>query len=302
MFRSSISCPSHPEAHLIEDSHAGDMICSVCALVVGDRVVDVGSEWRTFSDSASDPSRVGAAENPLLDNDLSTTIGRSTNGVEYHNRNGMSSTNRALMLAYRDINEIADRVGLPKTITDEAASFYKRIHEQKRLKSRPRVAVASACIYVACRLQSAARSFKELSSISGVQTRDIAKCYKHICRMLKTPSQELHVHVDSGDFMSRFCSNLSLSVEVQKIATHIAAMAKEKSITDGRNPTSIAAAAIYMASQLSDTKRSQREISEVAGCADSTIKHSYRLMLSRAAELIPIDSQFHSRIDQLPPS
>ena len=42
-------CPSHPEAHLVEDYRAGDMICSECGLVVGDRVIDVGSEWRTFS-------------------------------------------------------------------------------------------------------------------------------------------------------------------------------------------------------------------------------------------------------------
>lgn len=302
MSRSTISCPRHPEAVLIEDHRAGDMICSVCALVVGDRVVDVGSEWRTFSDSNNDPSRVGAAENPLLENDLSTTIGRSTTGTEYHNRNAMSSTNRTLLGAFRDINEIADRVGLPRTITDEAAGFFKRVHEQRRLRNRPRLAIASACIYIACRMQGAPRSFKELGSISGVQARDIAKCYKNIFKILDTPGQELSMHVDSADFMSRFCSNLGLPVEVQRVATHIAAVAREQSITDGRNPTSIAAAAIYMASQASDTKKSQKEISEVAGCAESTIKHSYRLMISRAADLIPSDSQFHSRIDQLPPA
>lgn len=301
MSRSTISCPRHPEAFLIEDHRAGDMICSVCALVVGDRVVDVGSEWRTFSDSNSDPSRVGAAENPLLENDLSTTIGRSTTGTEYHNRNAMSSTNRTLMGAFRDINEIADRVGLPRTITDEAASLFKQVHEQRRLRNRPRLAIVSACIYLACRIQSAPRSFKELSTISGVRAGDIAKCYKNILKIVETPRQELSMRVDSGDFMSRFCSNLGLPNEVQRVATHISAVAKEKSITDGRNPTSIAAAAIYMASQASDTKKSQREISEVAGCAESTIKHCYRLMIVRAAELIPSDSQFHTRIDQLPP-
>ena len=42
-------CPTHPDAHLVEDYRAGDMICSECGLVVGDRVIDVGSEWRTFS-------------------------------------------------------------------------------------------------------------------------------------------------------------------------------------------------------------------------------------------------------------
>lgn len=56
-----VVCYAHPDAPLIEDYRAGDMICSECGLVVGDRVIDVGSEWRTFSNEKSgvDPSRVG---------------------------------------------------------------------------------------------------------------------------------------------------------------------------------------------------------------------------------------------------
>lgn len=41
-------------------------------------MIDVGSEWRTFSNEKSgvDPSRVGGPENPLLNgSDLSTMIG-----------------------------------------------------------------------------------------------------------------------------------------------------------------------------------------------------------------------------------
>ena len=59
-----LHCKNHPDAPLIEDHHAGDMICSLCGLVVGDRVIDVGSEWRTFSNdkNSKDMSRVGAAE------------------------------------------------------------------------------------------------------------------------------------------------------------------------------------------------------------------------------------------------
>ena len=74
---SSLLCPIHPEAHLIEDHRAGDIICPECGLVVGDRLVDVGTEWRSFSNekSGTDPSRVGAPENPLLGSgDLSTSI------------------------------------------------------------------------------------------------------------------------------------------------------------------------------------------------------------------------------------
>lgn len=45
----------------------------------GDRVIDVGSEWRTFSNEKAnkDPSRVGDAQNPLLNGgDLTTMIGK----------------------------------------------------------------------------------------------------------------------------------------------------------------------------------------------------------------------------------
>ena len=74
-----VVCPHHPDANLIEDYHAGDMICPECGLVVGDRVIDVGSEWRTFSNENGgdhkDQSRVGAAEHWLLGSDLFTMIG-----------------------------------------------------------------------------------------------------------------------------------------------------------------------------------------------------------------------------------
>jgi len=98
-----VCCYAHPESPLIEDYRAGDMICSECGLVVGDRVIDVGSEWRTFSNEKSgvDPSRVGGPENPLLSGgDLSTIIGPGTGSAsfdafgapKYQNRRTMSSS------------------------------------------------------------------------------------------------------------------------------------------------------------------------------------------------------------------
>jgi len=43
-----VKCVYHPEAHLAEDYRAGDMICTECGLVVGDRVIDVGRYGRRF--------------------------------------------------------------------------------------------------------------------------------------------------------------------------------------------------------------------------------------------------------------
>lgn len=49
-------------------------------------VIDVGSEWRTFSNEKAgvDPSRVGGPENPLLSGgDLSTMIGPGTGSASF---------------------------------------------------------------------------------------------------------------------------------------------------------------------------------------------------------------------------
>lgn len=101
-------------------------------------MIDVGSEWRTFSNEKSgvDPSRVGGPENPLLSGgDLSTIIGPGRGdasfdsfGVsKYQNRRNISSTDRALINAFREINTMADRINLPKTIVDRANNLFKQV-------------------------------------------------------------------------------------------------------------------------------------------------------------------------------
>lgn len=49
---------SHPP-----DPRAGEIICRTCAVVIGERCIDDGAEWRTFVDDSSngraDPNRCG---------------------------------------------------------------------------------------------------------------------------------------------------------------------------------------------------------------------------------------------------
>ena len=62
--------------------------------------------------------------------------------------------------------------------------------------------------------------------------------------------------------MHRFCGTLSLNKDVQKAATCIAKKAVDLDIVPGRSPISVAAAAIYMASQVLKTQ----EIYQIGRC------------------------------------
>lgn len=105
----------------------------------------MGSEWRTFSNEKNgvDPSRVGGPENPLLNgSDLTTMIGPGRGdasfdsfGVSrYQNRRTMSSSDRALINAFKEINSMADRINLPRTIVDRANNLFKQVHDGRNLK------------------------------------------------------------------------------------------------------------------------------------------------------------------------
>ncbi|XP_018027884.1 transcription initiation factor IIB-like [Hyalella azteca] len=311
-----ICCPDHPDAMLIEDHRAGDQICSDCGLVVGDRVIDVGSEWRSFSNdkNSADPSRVGGPENPLLDGcDLSTIVGPSTSGpvygmagaglpadgaTAYRNRRTMSSSDRSLLNAFKEIANMGEKINLPRSLLDRANALFKDVHTTRALRGRSNDAIASACLYIACRQDGVPRTFKEIVAVSSINKKEIGRCFKLILKALET-SVDL---ITTNDFMFRFCSNLGLDNKVQKAATHIADTAGALDIVCGRSPVSVAAAAIYMATQASARPKTPAEIGEVLGVAEITIRQAYKLMIPRAKDLFPKDFVFHTSIEKLPAS
>lgn len=208
----------------------------------------------------------------------------------------MSSSDRALIAAFKEISTMADRINLPKTIVDRANNLFKQVHDGKNLKGRSNDAKASACLYIACRQEGVPRTFKEICAVSKISKKEIGRCFKLTLKALAT-SVDL---ITTEDFMSRFCSNLDLPNSVQRAATHIARRAVEMDIVPGRSPISVAAAAIYMASQASEHKKNQKEIGDIAGVADVTIRQAYKLMYPHAARLFHEDFKFATPIEMLP--
>ncbi|TPP48788.1 Transcription initiation factor TFIIB [Fasciola gigantica] len=304
---SKLSCKYHPHAVLIEDSHAGDMVCSMCGLVVADRVIDVGSEWRTFSNDANakDMCRVGATENPLLSgSDLSTMIsGTSLSDSRqvdeqgkplYRNRRNLSSADRVLTGAFREIGQMAEDLNLPKNI---AVSFHLLFENRYHVKIRAHCALVSRLLNLKMLLTNLVlHLFTEVCGVSRVSKKEIGKVFKKILKILETNVQSVTVE----DFMSRFCGNLNLNIAVQRVANEVAKRALNFNLVAGRSPVSVAAAAIYMAAYALGHRKEKREIGEVAGCAEATITCTYRAMHARASELFPEDVRLAIQPQELP--
>ena len=115
-----------------------------CGLVVEAHIIDERSEWRTFGDKdkeGDDPSRVGGAANPLLDDGgLGTVIGRlqGDGGASFAlNKMHMRQNGAARQLrgAFGGIAEMCSKLAQNESVKTGACQIYKDVR-----RARPRAA------------------------------------------------------------------------------------------------------------------------------------------------------------------
>ncbi|XP_073111535.1 transcription initiation factor IIB isoform X4 [Elaeis guineensis] len=216
-------CPDCKRStEVVFDHSAGDTVCSECGLVLEAHAIDETSEWRTFANESADndPVRVGGPSNPLLtDGGLSTVISKP-NGAQgdflssslgrWQNRG--SNPDRSLILAFRTIANMADRLGLVATIKDRANEIYKKVEDLKSIRGRNQDAILAACLYIACRQEDRPRTVKEICSVAnGATKKEIGRAKEYIVKQLEVEmgqSMEMGT-IHAGDFLEESYINCS---------------------------------------------------------------------------------------------
>lgn len=292
-------CPDcKKNTEVVFDHSAGDTVCYECGLVLEAHSIDETSEWRTFANESgdNDPVRVGGPTNPLLGDGGLTTVISKPNGVSgdflssslgrWQNRG--SNPDRSLIQAFKTIATMSDRLGLVATIKDRASEIYKKVEDLKSIRGRNQDAILAACLYIACRQEDRPRTVKEICSVAnGATKKEIGRAKEYIVKQLEGEmgkSMEMGT-IHAGDFLRRFCSHLGMTNQAVKAAQE--AVHKSEELDIRRSPISVAAAVIYMITQLSDDKKLLKDISLATGVAEGTIRNSYKDLYPYAARLIP---------------
>ncbi|KAJ2713301.1 transcription initiation factor IIB [Coemansia spiralis] len=278
--------------NIVEDFAAGDLVCGGCGLVLGDRIVDTRSEWRTFADTeGDDPSRVGDSANPHLDGDqLDTVISQGgANGISRNlnraqDRSAGKQGDHTLLQAYKEISVLCDAFDIPKTIVAITKQLYKKVFDGKMHRSKNNNAIIAVCILLACRQGEAPRTFKEICALTKVDRKEMTRTYRFL--KSKLGGDTTTTTTSSNDLIARFCSNLNLDQDTWRIARLLTEKAKDMEHISGKSPLSIASACIYMASHLVGDGRDTKAISRIAGVSESTIRTTYRILLGNRSELL----------------
>jgi transcription initiation factor TFIIB len=299
--------------YVIQDYVKGEMVCTHCGLVVGDRMIAEGSEWRTFSDGASaskaDPNRVGGPENALTEQfGLSTMVGQEDEGGvlgRYQNQTSLKPGQRALMTAFQKVRKLCGQLSLTQGIVDRAVELYTRVHATGEFKGRKVDAVVAAVVFIACRQASVPRTLKEISAVAEASKLDVGRCVAKIkkLKIYKKPTagaKEAKKQIqdnqapDSSAYMERYCSLLGLPMAITTAAEHIARRVAQENIAVGKTPATVAGACIYFAAQLypnekEKEKASCEQISKVIHMQPGTIRACYKLLLPHRTKLVPTE-------------
>ena len=290
-------CPECGSTDLIRDYEAGEIVCERCGYVVSTILFDTGPEWRAFDEEQREKrTRVGA---PLTwtihDKGLSTVIDWHDSDIygrklkpkqkariyrlrKWHRRSKVSgATERNLAYALSELTKVAYKLNLPKNVLETASVIYRQVVRKRLIRGRSIQGVAAASIYMACRQCNVIRTLEEVAKASNTSKKEGGRNYRFLLRNLNTKV----LPVNPNNYVSKFISQLSLSGNAESLAIKIIKIASELKLTSGRGPAGVAAAATYIASLLTDERRTQGEIAKGAHVTEVTIRNRYKELIQK---------------------
>ncbi|MEM1988643.1 MAG: transcription initiation factor IIB [Candidatus Woesearchaeota archaeon] len=279
-------CPECGSTNLFFDMKKGEVVCRDCGFVIDAQMLDFDKEWRTFEDEENDRRRAGS---PLTytqyDKGLGTQIGSASDlarldpklkktfqRISVWHQRVSTAIERNLKTALAELRRVSSTLNLPQSVEEEAARIYTLAVQKGLVRGRSMESVVAGAVYAACRRNEVPRTLNEISDAIGIDKKEIGRTYRFVTR-------ELGINIlpsNPVDYIDRFASALKLSPKIRVQAVEILEKAKDLELTSGRGPTGIAAAALYVAALMNNEKRTQREVAEIAGVTEVTIRNRYK--------------------------
>lgn len=287
-------CPDCSSREISEDERRGERSCADCGLVISENMIDPGQDWNDFDGTESN-ARAGPAASVLWhDKGLSTDIhwsnkdfsGRAIVGksrsqmyrMRKWQRRARSATSfdRNMESALVEIARLAAHMNLSKAIKEETAVIYRKALEQDMVRGRSIDTMVAASMYLANQKLQTARSLDDFESNSRATRKSITRAHKTIKAKLRV---RIPVSLPE-EYVNRYCSLLELPPVIGARTNEILGEARGRELTHGKSPTGVAAAAIYVAARQLNHPRTQRDIADISGVTEVTIRNRYKEIIS----------------------
>ena len=272
-------CPEC-NGNVISLNQIGEIVCSDCGLVIKERSVDLShSDKRAYtSQEKNQREHTGAPISSLLpDMGLTTVIDRKNikdpdlkRAVKWNTR--ITWEKRNILIATTELKRICSNLNLPNHIKFEAIKLYKEAFKKKLLRGRSINSMIAASIYLAIRLKRIPRTLQEILDESSESEKDIRRCYRVLIREFNIKSP----NTNPSDLIPTYIATLKLDPNIEINSTKIVNAYSERFSTSGKDPKGIVAGAIYLACRMKGLELTQKDIAEVVGVTEVTLRSRYK--------------------------
>ena len=273
-------CPECGSKNIVMDEKHAELYCADCGLVLAEKLIDLGPEWRAFDgEQAAQRIRTGPPMSYRIHNKgLGTPTPKSVESTKrMRGVISMDSSEKTLSFALGEIDRMASALKLPNEIKEAASLLYRKAVKQNLIKGRSIEELGSAALYITCRQYGVPRTLKEIAAVSRMPLKKIRRAYIFLLKNLELKLSP----PDPTRYIPRFCSELGLSDATRERAIAIMRESRGMAAAKGWGPTGTAAAAIYLAANLTGESVAERDIAKVAGITPITLRNRHKELEKR---------------------
>ena len=265
------------------ETHDHEIVCKKCGCVIGfedleefdTRNFNAKINRTTYDSGLSgyiDQSGKDATGKPIKDRRFT----KKGHLFQFDSRLKKTSKERNLTIALKLLDVLIQKLSLSDVIHDETIRLYTKAVNKKLIRGRTIRGMVAASIYAATRQSpDTSKSLIEISRAANMKKKDLQLCYRLLHEKLPDaikpglpdPEQKLG-KVFNGIKITGLQRGL-----VEKTARKILQDAKKTGVTAGKDPTGLAAAAIYLGCSKNGIRKTQRIIALAAEVSEITLRN-----------------------------
>jgi len=288
-------CPECDNIIIFSDHITGDTICSKCGLILDEKLIDLGKEWRFFDKEHISRVRCGPPTTMYHpDKGLATIIDRRNKDIkgnkinpkdkykfyrlrktDYIARSG-TSKHKNLSVAMNELNTISSQFGFSENIKTKISILYRKCIKKNLLKGRSIELLIASVIFVICRTNGIHITYKQLLADSHLKQRELFRGINLIINVFNISSKQILYTPEN--YIESFTSALNLSEKTKRDTYNFLKKLREYNLFSGKSPKGIAITVLYLTSLHNNEHRTQRRVSEVSNITEVTIRNNIKTL------------------------
>jgi len=177
-------------------------------------------------------------------------------------RRGMRSE-----LVRKEVDKLAGSLSLPDSIRSDSERICEDVMARNVVGRRSVPVIAASSLYTACRESHAPVTLKDLATATDSNPREIGRCYRSIISRMNIAPPNLNC----STYAYRVAGAVKASSEATQHSLEIVNDAIKKGL-GGRNPMTLAAAAVYLSCLVTGEDSRQSDVAEAAGVSEVSVR------------------------------